>query len=235
VKHGFSGLFLMALVGAAALAQDAATFEAASIKPSLAEPGSSSAINTERGRIAARNVTLKRCIRGAYDIPESNILGGEKWADEDRFDIDAKADSPAGDHELMLMLRALLADRFKLTFHRESRPLAGYALVAAKGGIKAKPAPPGTPSAGTSRRGGVDATACSMSCLAMKLSEAIHAPVVDETKVQGLFNFNLQWTPGDMDVAVFSAIQEQAGLQLKGRKVPTDVIVIDRAERPAAN
>src|ERR1700728_2217002 len=73
-------------------------FEAASIKPSKSEPGSSSGIPTRTGSISARNVTLKRCIRGAYDVQESQIVGGPKWAGEDRYDIEAKAAGPAGEH-----------------------------------------------------------------------------------------------------------------------------------------
>src|SRR5580658_5202762 len=117
-------------------------FEAASIKPSKAEPGSSSGIPTRTGSISARNVTLKRCIRGAYDVQESQIVGGPKWVDEDRYDIDAKAAGPAGDHDLMAMLQSLLAERFKLAFHRETRQLPGYALVVGKSGLKAKRSQP---------------------------------------------------------------------------------------------
>ena len=74
-----------------------------------------------KGRISAKNVTLKRCVRGAYDLPEPQIIGGPKWVDQDRYYIEAKATVPAGDHELMLMLQTLLADRFKLVLHREQR------------------------------------------------------------------------------------------------------------------
>jgi uncharacterized protein (TIGR03435 family) len=74
-----------------------------------------------KGRISAKNVTLKRCVRGAYDIAESQIVGGPKWFNEDRYYIEAKAGVPAGDHDLMLMLQTPLAERFKLVFHREQR------------------------------------------------------------------------------------------------------------------
>src|ERR1700678_1124034 len=113
-------------------------FEAASIKPSAAPPGSSSGISTRIGSISGRHVTLKRCMRGAYDMQESQIVGGLKWVDEDRYDIEAKAAGPAGDHALLAMLQSLLLDRFKLAFHRETRALPGYALLAGKGGPRAK-------------------------------------------------------------------------------------------------
>ena len=93
-------------------------FEVASIKPSQAPHGSASGIPSVPGRIMGHNVTLRRCIRGAYDIPETLIVGGPKWVDEDRYDIEAKAAGPAGNHDLMLMLQSLLEERLHLVVHR---------------------------------------------------------------------------------------------------------------------
>jgi uncharacterized protein (TIGR03435 family) len=121
-------------------AQQAASrlsFEVASIKPSLDPPGFPVGIFESKGRISAKNVTLKRCMRGAYDVPEPQIIGGLKGGDLDRYDIEAKATAPASDHELMLMLQTLLSERFKLVFHREQRPIPGYRLALEKGGLKA--------------------------------------------------------------------------------------------------
>jgi uncharacterized protein (TIGR03435 family) len=233
----------------------APAFEAASIKPSKAEPGSGSGITTRKGSISARNVTLKRCIRGAYDGQESQIVGGPKWVDEDRYDIDGKAAGPAGDRELMGMLQSLLSERFKLAFHRETRELPGYALVAAKSGLKAKRSQPDAESRTNSSRTEIDAEACSMHQLAQKLSEVIHLPVADLTAVEGAFDFQLKWTPEDVQAkapsggdkpgsaaidmgigpSVFAALQEQLGLKLEPRKVPTEVLVIDHAEKASEN
>jgi len=232
----------------------APAFEAASIKPSKVEPGGSSGITTRKGGISARNVTLKRCIRGAYDVQESQIVG-PKWAGEDRYDIDAKAAGPSGDSELMAMLQSLLAERFGLAFHRETRELPGYALVVGKSGLKAKRSQPDGDSRSISSRVAIDAQACSMRRLAQKLSEVIHAPVADLTGVPGEFDFQLKWTPEDMQArppsdgnkpgsaladlangpSVFTALQEQLGLKLEPRKVPTEVLVIDRAEKASEN
>jgi uncharacterized protein (TIGR03435 family) len=229
-------IFGLALFAAAAFGQAGAPeFDAASIKLSTAPPGSWSGIPTDTGRIAARNVTLKRCIRGAYDIPESRIVGGPRWADEDRFDIDAKAPGPADDHELMAMLQQLLAERFKLAIHRETRPLPGYALVVGKKGIAAKPSAPDERSSSSASRHSIDATGCSMGCLAMKLSEVLHTPVADATGMDKRFDFKLEWTPDELQSQVFAAIEEQLGLKLEGRKVSTEVIVIDSAEKPSEN
>jgi uncharacterized protein (TIGR03435 family) len=236
-------------------ATPAPAFEAASIKPSKAEPGSGSGITTRRGSISARNVTLKRCIRGAYDVQESQIVGGPKWVDEDRYDIDAKAAGPAGEHELMAMLQSLLSERFKLTFHRETRELPGYALMVGKSGLQAKRAQPDAESRSNASRAAIDAEACSMRRLAQKLSEVIHVPVADLTGVEGAFDFQLKWAPDDMRAkppsggdklgtlptdlpngpSVFAALQEQLGLKLEPRKVPTEVLAIDRAEKASEN
>jgi len=228
-------------------------FEVASIKPSTAEPGSASGVTTEKGRMSARNVTLKRCMRGAYDVPEAQIFGGPKWLDESRYDIEAKAPGPAGEHELMAMLQSLLAERFKLVFHRETRPLSGYALVVGKNGPKAKHSAPGAQSRTNSRRGEFDAEGCSMGQLAQKVSESLHLPVADLTAVEGRFDFKLEWTPDDMQAkppssgdasgitapapgpSIFAAVQEQLGLKLEPRKVPAEVLVIDRAEKASEN
>lgn len=237
--------FAFLLVLPAAVAQGP-SFEAASIKPTVAEPGSSSGIVTRIGRIEARNVTLKRCIRGAYNIPESRVFGGPTWIEDERYDIDAKAAGPAGDDDLMIMLRALLADRFKLVLHRETRTLAGYALVTGKKGLLAKPSAPGAESKSSASRTSLDGTACSMDCLAMKLSEVLHLPVSNSTGIDGAFDFQLKFAPQDLKadpstpastpgVSVFGVVEEQLGLKLEARKVPTEVLVIDGAEKPSAN
>jgi len=221
------------------------TFEVASIKPSSAETGSSSGISTKSGRMNARNVTLKRCMLGAYGIPEVQILGGPKWVGENRYDIDAKAIGPAGNSELMAMLQGLLAERFQLSFHRETRPLSGFVLTIGKSGLKAKTSAPDTQSKTNSGRGRLDAESCTMAQLALKLSEALKVPVLDQTEIKGAFDFRLEWTPDEMQAktpdappsgpSLFSAVQEQLGLRLEGRKVPAEVLVIDRAELPSEN
>ena len=223
-------------------------FEVASIKPSQDPPGSGSGITTTKGRVSAPNVTLKRCMRGAYGVEEPRILGGPKWLDEARYNIEAKAAGPAGDSDLATMLQSLLAERFKLAFHRETRALPGYALVLGKGGLRAKPSAPDAGSRTSSRWGSIEASGCTMAQLALKLSEVLHLPVADFTAVPGEFDFQLKWTSDDMratppdavpDAAsgpsLFAALQEQLGLKLESRKVPADVLVIDHAEKPSEN
>jgi uncharacterized protein (TIGR03435 family) len=227
--------FAIFLVAAAGFGQTPPpAFDVASIKLSTAEPGASSGIDTDTGKIHAHNVTLKRCIRGAYDIPEARIFGGPQWVDEERYNIDAKAPGPAGGHELMAMLQQLMAERFHLAIHRETRPLPGYALVVGKKGLLTKLSQADGTNANSSRHN-IDAVGGDMACLAMKVSEVLHVPVTDATGVSGRYDFHLEWTPDDLQTGVGPALEEQLGLKLEARRVPTEVIVIDRAEKATLN
>jgi len=229
-------------------------FDAASVKPSLDPPGSVVGIFESKGRISAKNVTLKRCVRGAYNIPEPQITGGPKWVDQDRYYIEAKATVPAGGHELMLMLQTLLADRFKLVFHREQRTIPGYRLVLGKGGPKAQASAPDRGSVGHSQRGLIEAEGCTMPQLALKLAEVLQRPVLDATGVAGKFDLKLEWAPDDMQArppaadqhagnapespggpSIFAALQEQLALKLVASRVSAEVLVIDSAEKPSEN
>ncbi|HVW10799.1 MAG TPA: TIGR03435 family protein [Bryobacteraceae bacterium] len=217
------------------------SFDAAAIKVSEAPPGSSG-INTNNGTLRAYNVTLRRCISGAYEIPEEQIVGGPKWITENRYDISARGPGHTED-----MLKTLLADRFQLLLHQQKETRFGYALMVAKGGIKADVTAEGTrPTTNTSRTR-MEAKASSMSHLAQKLAAVLAQPVVDETQDTRSFDFVLQWVPDEVmskaapgsDAAngpsIFTAVQEQLGLKLEARKIPVDVLVVDRAELPSEN
>ena len=239
----------------AQLAVSPPAFEVASIKPSDDPPGSVSGIFETTGRINAKNVTLRRCVRGAYDTPEHQIVGGPKWVDQDRYYIEAKAAVPASDRELMLMLQTLLADRFKLVLHREQRTIPGYRLVLGNRGLKVQASAANRDSVGRSLRGRIEAEGYTMAQLAFKLSEALHQPVQDTTSVDGKFDFKLEWTPDEMQAklpstdqsagnntleisagtSIFTALQEQLGLKLESGKISADVLVIDSAEKPSEN
>jgi uncharacterized protein (TIGR03435 family) len=116
-------------------------FEVASIKaanPTAPRPGRLGAVPvvTSSGRLTARNAKLTELIKGAYAVEDYQVSGGPAWIDSARFDVEAKVGDRADRDQLLLMLRALLADRFKLALHRETKELAVYALVVAKGGPK---------------------------------------------------------------------------------------------------
>ncbi len=240
------------LPGVWCLAQTPA-FEAASITPST-DPTGKSTYTTTASTLSLRNQTLKDCIRIAYDVKVAQVSGGAKWAESERFDIEAKAKRPVGDRELMLMLQALLKDRFKLDLRRETKMVPGYALVVAKGGLRIREVERG-PGHINTRLGNVTGECVSMANLTAALSELLKVPVLDETGVSGVYTLGLDWTPDvsrprpglsqeDPDPnalpnlpegpSLFAALQEQLGLRLERRKAPLGVLVIERAEKPAA-
>ncbi len=240
------------LTGAAMRAQVAPPkFASATIQPSQEVDGPSRYF-TDREKIIFQNQTLKDCVRIAYDVKVAQLAGGApKWIETQRFDIDARAASVLEDREMKAMLRALLLERFGLALHGETKMFPGYALVAAKAGMKIRAVPPGPSRIGT-RRGSVTGENVSMATLAQALSDVTNKPVVDQTKAPGVYTFMLEWTPDavqpgsltadeeDPSVlpgmprgpSLWSAIEQQLGLKLEGRKVPLEVMVIDQAERP---
>jgi uncharacterized protein (TIGR03435 family) len=245
-------LLAILLIAAAWLAAQPAavpSFEVASIRP--ASPDATDfGVDTDPGLLRVEAQTLRDMVRIAFGVNDSQVAGGPKWADSDRFDITGRANGPAGSKELLTMLQNLLADRFKLAIHRETKTAQGFALVVAKGGIKMQKSE-STESNSTGGRGRIDAQGVSMSKFAERLNRAVRAPVEDATETPGGFNFTLTWSPDDPSTkplapdrpavgdsnapSVFTALQEQLGLKLESRKVTMEVIVIDRAEKPDDN
>ncbi|HLH31851.1 MAG TPA: TIGR03435 family protein [Terriglobia bacterium] len=233
-----SGLLLVVLV------QRPASFDVATIKRAVPDAVGSSGEDGRNGVLKMWNVSLKRCIRYAYNIPEDQVLGGPKWIDELRYDILAKVDHSVDEPELLTMLQPLLAERFKLKLHHETRLMPGYILTVAKGGIKATVADPNRHSGGNGGRGFIDSRASQLSGLTIRLSALLERPVLDMTGDKRKFDFHLQWNPQDTlggDAAtsdspsLTTALQEQLGLKLESRKVNADVLVVDRAELPSEN
>ena len=243
------GMRLLASILLAACAGSGQAFEVASIKLNTSgERGFQS--NMYRGEVTLRNVNLKQMIEMAYGVRDYSF-SGPSWLDSAHFDVAAKAAPDTPDDALSPMLRTLLAERFKLVVHRESKTLSAYALTVAKGGLKIKEAQPGEAS-GQTRRGSITATRVSMSRLAGWLANLLNQPVVDKTETSGVFDIKLEFSP-DTTVAfigkgdspdrpaappdpasgpsIFTALQEQLGLKLQAQKLPVDVLVVDHVER----
>src|SRR5580704_6885187 len=128
-------LALFAITALSTFAQPVRTFESATISHSDGNLGRAT-IATGPNKLSLQNQTLKDCLRMAYSVKVVQTAGSAKWADVERFDIEAKSARPAVDKELMQMLQTLLKERFKLDVHKESKMVPGYALLAAKGGVK---------------------------------------------------------------------------------------------------
>ena len=220
-------------------------YEAASVK--LNTSGSSgSSSRGSKGQIVFTNQTLKRLIERAYSVKPFQVTG-PAWMETVSFDIAAKYPPDTQTDDRTLMLRTLLEDRFKLAAHRESKDLPGYALVVAKGGFKLKPVEPGGSS--TDSNGGrlqtLTAKKTSMGQLADLVARSMGEMVVDQTGIDGVYDFELRWanddqTPSGTDAAavptLLTALQETLGLRLQPKKVPTEIIVVDHVERaPSEN
>ncbi len=222
-------------------------FDAASVKPSPRDFGWQG-IDTSPGRIQAESVTLLRCIRDAYDMGPHQVIGGPDWINTARWQIVARADRPVDDDDiLMQMLRSLLADRFKLALHRETRSLPAYLLEINRNGPKMQKAESGD--SDTEMHGGrgdpatLEAKKTDMNNLAEILGWRLDRPVVNRTGLQGDFTFTLHWAPDNLrdpddgadDVSIFTAVGEQLGLRLRSARAPVQVLVIDHAELPSPN
>jgi uncharacterized protein (TIGR03435 family) len=238
---------LAACVLAVAYGQPAVTqrFEVASVKPINADQlNGSSGGKSSRGRLTISNVTLKRCIMGAYGVGPNQILGEPDWLDSDHFEIVAKAEEPVGDSILMAMLQTLLAERFKLSIHRETKAIQALVLELAKNGPKLEKSADGE-STTNSGRGLINARNTTMDRFAEVLSRQMDLPVVNRTGLEGVFNLKLEWTPESSKPvkdgaamegpSIFTAIQQQLGLRLRSQKAPVEILAIDHAEKPSEN
>jgi uncharacterized protein (TIGR03435 family) len=218
---------------------------------------------------SASNVDLKSLIANAYGVRPDQISGGPGWTDSDHFDVEAKvvpadgaALQPPTKEQRNLMLRSMLADRFKLAVHNETKEAPIYEMVIAKGGSKFQDAKPGDSNPnGTKGPDGVarpgmtmsmgpghlKGSAMQLAALTTWLSSQLGRPIVDKTGLTGKYDIDLHWTPdpgpGSVDAtstdasgpSIFTAVQEQLGLKLVSTKGPIDTLVIDHAEQPSAN
>lgn len=235
------------------------TFEVATIKPVEPADKSPRYIKMEGShRFAEKYYTLKLLIAAAYDLNPKTISGGRSWVDSDHYDILALTPGEVrpSHEEQMSMLRNLLTDRFKLTFHREQKEFSIFELEVAKNGPKLKKstAPPDDPAALIStvypQRILLPARNATMGEFTSLLQRALlDRPVVDKTGLTGRYDFDLEWAPdnsqfgGEVGSAsadapsapFFTAIQQQLGLKLIATRGPVDALVVDQAERPTDN
>jgi uncharacterized protein (TIGR03435 family) len=232
---------LLFLASIPALAQPAPpAFEVASVKAS--QPGRES-IETGPASLTMRNVRMGACIGWAFDIQEAQIIG-PNWLNDEWFDIFAKSAGPATEAELRKMLQALLAERFKLTFHRETKEMAALTLVVSAKGHKLKPAEkPGEPSLSTGHMS-LTGQGATVGQLAQFLSRQLNEPVIDHTGLSGLFNYTLdvnafiteemqktQGPPPEANTIIAQAMLEQLGLKVEVKKTPVPVVIIEHIEK----
>lgn len=227
----------------AAFAQPA--FEVASIRASQGGKGEGSRrenIQASPGSLNMRNVTLKSAIRWAYHVMDYQVSGPD-WINFDRYDISAKAADDAPDKQLQSMLQALLAERFKLTLHRETKELPCFVMVAAKGGIKFHESQTeGEPVLNPDKtRMSVEVKGIPATQFVEMLSNILRAPVINNTGLSGRYdatiNFSKYLPDGsgkegfDPISTILLGLQEELGLKLESKKMPLDLLIVDHAEK----
>jgi uncharacterized protein (TIGR03435 family) len=254
----------MATAGVLALAQTNPArpeFEVASIKPDP-QPN----IRIERppgGGLVARGIFTKFLIALAYDVKEFQILDGPSWISRQQYSINAKpGDNPKGpilslyltkrqkeDEEWHLRIQSLLADRFQLRIHKETREEQVYSLVVAKNGPKFKESRFNESDVGKGMLPGLTmhpyeliGTSVDIHLLAGEMSRRLSRNVIDQTGLNGEYDFILRWVPDAADrdsvpdgPSIFTAVQEQLGLKLESGKAPVDAIIVDHVEKPSPN
>jgi uncharacterized protein (TIGR03435 family) len=248
--------FLIGLgLGASPLASAQPAFDVDSVRPTMGFMVPQ--FKTDPGMLVTRSQTLKVLIEQAYGVSALRIFGGPGWLDSDRFDIEAKADGSHTRGEILQMLQTLLANRFKLSFHRELRELSVAALTLAKGPQALQPVdetdppdpllgPHGVRSAAGVIGVGFKGQRMSMQLLSNALSGRLDEIVVDQTGLPGEFDFEVAM-PLDPDASnpavpereimqrLFRNLVAKLGLKLESRKAPVEVLVLDHAEQPSPN
>jgi uncharacterized protein (TIGR03435 family) len=242
-------LAVLTAVTLGCIAACAQSFAVASIRPSAAEVKFERDGKTETapGTLRMQDVTVSTCIKWAYGVQDRQISGPE-WLQSQHYDIVAKADQPVAEDQLKLMLRTLLADRFKLSFHRQSKELRSYVMTVAKSGHKLHESESDAKPSRQNSAIGTTVKATTVKEFGDFLSGPLQTPVVDMTGLDGRYDFVLDFTPylpeGEhvmkVDFAnttgiIIAALQGELGLKLESRKEFVDVLVVEHVEKPSAN
>jgi uncharacterized protein (TIGR03435 family) len=235
------------------------SFEVATIKPSSPDARGVRFGLIDGGRWRVYNHTLKECVAYAYTLTVGLVSGGPPWIASDRYDIVAL--EPGGSRptagQNLLMFQNLLADRFKLKIHRETKQLPVYNLVLGKNGAKVVESAPGARKDDLVYQGspggvGLPGHSVTMGDLVAFIGRVfLDRLVIDKTGLTGSYDFDLKFAaegtllapPGPPPSGVdanelpdfFAAIQQQLGLKLEPAKGPVETIVIDSVERPSEN
>jgi uncharacterized protein (TIGR03435 family) len=246
LKSILAGIVAFVLTADISGAAPQLSFEVASIRPNDSGSRSSNTSINSSGRFSATNVTVKTLMIVAYKLQDYQIIGGPAWMDSDRFDIAAKAEDKANAEQVAEMIKSLLADRFKLKFHRETRELPVYALLVGKNGSKLTPSIGGDNHDSNTLRGKITGQNIPMETFIKLLSNQLDRLVVDRTGLAGNYDLQLEWSPEASRTSadagtepagpsIFTAVQEQLGLRLDATRASVDAIVIDALERPSEN
>ena len=214
-------------------------FDAASVKLSNASAETSvGRLQFTPGRVFGTNVSGRDILLEAYHLKSYQLFGGPKWLDGTHFDVEARANTPATVNQLRPMIQNLLAERFQLVVHHETREIAVYALTIGKSGLKLREVKDGKPKPlpPVAEPGALMAEykILKMQDFADNLSRAVEIgrPVLNRTGLNGTYAFNLQLFEGQ---DFMSMVQESCGLRFESQRARLEILVIDRVERLSGN
>jgi uncharacterized protein (TIGR03435 family) len=227
-------------------------FEVATIKPHP-EGDHVSSIGGPPGRYEAKNVTVKKLVEEAFNLPGDQVTGGPPWAATQPFDVQAKIpddlwqqmsklDYARREQLMRPMLQSLLKERFQMAISHQPKKLLVYALVVSKSGAKVRPAGSAEPPPGTGAYMlGMDQKNIPISTLADFLARVLGRTVLDRTGLTDQYDITMrvpipeQRSPDDTETGVVRALQEQLGLKLESTREVVDTLVIEHLEEPTAN
>jgi uncharacterized protein (TIGR03435 family) len=230
--------------------------EVATIKPT--QPGNvKTAFGMQGGTLVIKGLTVGFLMSFAYDLSARQIAGKPGWMDTDKWDIEAKPDTPGmpNESQVRVILQKVFTERFGLQVHEEKRKVAAYVLIVSKDGTKMTKAADASisPSLLLYPRGVFIAKNATIADLVRQLQDHILGqPTVDKTGLEGRWDFTLKWMPDEMqftDLSVpvprsefdanapplFTAIQQQLGLKLEAQKADVPVLVVDHVDHPSPN
>ena len=229
-------------------------FEVATIKPlEVPKGGRSVSLILNHGTARLEAATLRQIIVQAYSVQRVRVIGGPAWYNTEQYDVLAKAENPdSTPDQVREMLKSLLADRFKLALHKETREMPIYSLAVDKGGPKfEKAAADEKPVVQPGPMGRLVFQAQGMLSLVNTLANMLDMPVDDRTGLTGRYDFTFERFPTDLtghrsaDGAAppmrpdprdyLPESVEKLGLKLQAKKGRAEVLVVDHAERMSPN
>jgi uncharacterized protein (TIGR03435 family) len=211
------------------------SFEVVSIRP--VPPDSMGLISEPRGtEFRAQAMELSVLVQMTFGINPNQMVIPD-WAHSVKFDIAAKTGSsvPLTYEQMKPLMQKMMAERFGMTYHRETREVQGYDMVPAKDGLKLTPAKPGSSKGGGGGPGVIDMPNTTMKSFAGMLTAKLKRPVNDKTGAPADYEVKLRFAP-DNDAesslpSIFTALQEEMGIKLKPAKVPVEMVVIDHLDK----
>jgi len=223
-------------------------FEVVSIRQSASPEVGSSRDMLPGGRFVVKATPVRAFLRNAFGNSEVRLPSGTGWVDDITFDLEATTEGRVDvktPEQFKQVVLSLLEDRFGLKFHREQKEAPIYWLVLDKPGKLGPDLKPSSPDAKPSQNntGGpriqMHVTAASMTDIAALMTRQAGRPVEDHTGLSGKYDFDVAWasqmSTDSSDPTLFTVLKERLGLKLQSEKGATEVIVIDRIEKPSQN